>query len=231
VTYASQLTPTSGYTSTTNGSGPRGDYAIVVTGNNVGNAPSYSSSIGGGWDYFAEYSSMSNQTREFVGPFRVSILNIAYQASISFYHLSPNANGWQPREDFAYWEDGLSNQLCVGEKFIPASMVNLDSPTNLQVQWDATFLTPVTFGSTGGVGRFIHPGVQSIKRSLTDYPETLDLDGGATNYNHFVFGGTHPGVCNFLVGDGSVRAVSATVNWELLYFLARVNDGQAVSLP
>jgi prepilin-type N-terminal cleavage/methylation domain-containing protein len=232
VTYVSQITATPGYTSTTNGCGPRGDYAIVVTGDNVGTAPSYSSSIGGGWDYFAEYVSLSNQTREFVGPFRVSMLNVVYNTGLSFYHLSQNANGWSPREDFAYWQDGTSNQLIVGEKFIPTSMVNLGTPTNLQVQWDATFLTPVTFGATGGVGRFIHPGVQSIKRSPTDYPETLNLDGGATpNYNHFVFGGIHPGVCNFLIGDGSVRGVSATTNWELLYWLSRVEDGNTASLP
>jgi hypothetical protein len=46
-----------------------------------------------------------------------------------------------------------------------------------------------------------------------------------------MFGAAHPGVCNFLIGDGAVRTVSNTTPHAVLRNLADVNDGNAVSLP
>ena len=45
------------------------------------------------------------------------------------------------------------------------------------------------------------------------------------------FGSAHAGVCNFLLGDGSVRAVSTTTPHEVLYALSVVNDGETTQLP
>ena len=45
------------------------------------------------------------------------------------------------------------------------------------------------------------------------------------------FGSPHTGVCNFLVGDGSVHGISATASADLLRNLTSVRDGKAVSIP
>jgi len=46
------------------------------------------------------------------------------------------------------------------------------------------------------------------------------------------FGGAHTGVTNFVLGDGSVRAISITTPPDtILYPLTRVDDGLTASLP
>ncbi|MDR1958015.1 MAG: DUF1559 domain-containing protein, partial [Planctomycetaceae bacterium] len=75
-----------------------------------------------------------------------------------------------------------------------------------------------------------------IKRSPNDIPPGAETklnadDGEIINHEHAVFGGIHPGVGQFAFGDGSVQAISATVSFDVLHYLARVDDGQAVSLP
>lgn len=41
----------------------------------------------------------------------------------------------------------------------------------------------------------------------------------------------HPDACNFLFGDGSVRAMSVSTPRSVLLKLADVNDGSAVEIP
>src|SRR5689334_14510289 len=43
------------------------------------------------------------------------------------------------------------------------------------------------------------------------------------------FGSWHPGVCQFVMGDGSVRPIRVTLDLTTLGYLARRDDGQAVS--
>ena len=45
------------------------------------------------------------------------------------------------------------------------------------------------------------------------------------------FGSYHPGVCPFLLGDGSVRALPVTTQFAVLEALSIMDDGIAVSLP
>jgi hypothetical protein len=44
--------------------------------------------------------------------------------------------GWGPRDGFAYWADGASNQLCVVEKHIPQWAVNTKNDSELYSHWD-----------------------------------------------------------------------------------------------
>jgi hypothetical protein len=61
--------------------------------------------------------------------------------------------------------------------------------------------------------------------------------GGSDGNNDYVpwrnygFGSLHPSVFNVLLGDGSVRSVSKTINMTLIVKLSRVNDGEFVILP
>jgi hypothetical protein len=42
------------------------------------------------------------------------------------------------------------------------------------------------------------------------------------------FGSYHPGICQFLMGDGSVRAIPVTIDETTLSLLARRNDGRVI---
>jgi prepilin-type processing-associated H-X9-DG protein len=43
--------------------------------------------------------------------------------------------------------------------------------------------------------------------------------------NEFALGGPHPGTCNVSLGDGSIHAVSNTINGDIFDRLGRRSDG------
>jgi hypothetical protein len=243
------------------GAGPRGDYAIVITAGdfktatnitnngydnfNVYNANGIpTGNITNHWGSFPCYATLSNQTRNIAGPFRTSILHFpstAFYTSATYGldDVFKQADGWSPRDQLTYWSDGISNQLLVGEKFIPAPYVDLKSGTVAERAWDSTIFT----GRPGnwivaGMARFVHPSVPCIKRSPYDIPSnehyvTNATTGAVTGLppNHVVFGGIHPGAALFLIGDGSVHAFPPFTLPSILYALARVDDGKTTELP
>jgi len=42
------------------------------------------------------------------------------------------------------------------------------------------------------------------------------------------FGSDHPGICHFAMGNGSVHAVSVSINTQVLGYMAICNDGQVI---
>jgi prepilin-type N-terminal cleavage/methylation domain-containing protein len=245
------------------GSGPLGDYAAVVTAidtpapssgftltvkNNAGNYFTTNNQV---WWSFACHvdNNLNNVLNNFAGPLRPAVLKFnslfpgwgKAAPNNNWGNPTGSATSWSPRDSFSYWRDGTSNQLVVGEKFIPNGYVE-KSPSYLRgtagaydgnIGWDSTYLNPREQFLTG-VARFIHPGVTSIKRSPYDFPDDVTklVNGnGIPLQNHRVFGGIHPGICQFLVGDGSVHAFPSFIDKELLYFWANVHDGKTVELP
>ncbi len=106
--------------------------------------------------------------------------------------------------------DGLSNTLFVGEKHVPlgglghgwagdSSAYNAD---NLEVN-----------------SRFAGPGYG------LQNPEWNAFDPW---YNYY-FGSSHPGICQFLFGDGHVDAVSAEISQQVLGYLATKAGGEVLS--
>jgi len=45
------------------------------------------------------------------------------------------------------------------------------------------------------------------------------------------FGSAHPGIVNFLIGDGAVRAFPLTTPSRIIGALGTVNDGNNVQMP
>ena len=127
---------------------------------------------------------------------------------------------WRGRDSMSWWEDGTSNQLIFGEKYYAQDEqgVHMNDATWFGVFWRTHQ------GAIRGFGPQYPLARSGMKESTTSE--------GLCYRARFRFGSWHPGVCNFLLGDGSVRSISHTTPSEtILYPLAHVSDGTAVSLP
>ena len=131
-------------------------------------------------------------------------------------------NSCVPRDTMSWWQDGTSNQLVVGEKHIPINRLNVCRLDRWN-QGDCSFLTGND--SNQSVGRNMFRD-HRLARSPNDYDRDHNDDSTVTGYG---FGSYHPGICQFLFGDGAVRSISnATPLNTILCPLAEVNDGQTV---
>ncbi|MDR1959109.1 MAG: DUF1559 domain-containing protein [Planctomycetaceae bacterium] len=127
-----------------------------------------------------------------------------------------NANTWESKDSFSRWVRGTTNQLIFGEKHIPLGILG-DEP----VAWrhDQSFLASTDSGARDwAIGRTVCENRPLARPS--DYSDPQ-------NY----FGSWHTGIVPFLLGDGSVQAVSVTTSGLLLGRMANVSSMEAVSLP
>lgn len=192
--------------------GPQTDYAFVGC-------------RGNGTDQWWQYAEASRTNLH--SPFRCAVLT-NYSTATAWYGTF---DSWLPRDTMSWWSDGISNQLLFGEKHFP-EREGVDYPAGKGMNnnvGDNTYLTAWaggggvvfttrTFDSDGA------PALRHIARSRRD--PTTTADNGVS-----YFGSAHPSVCNFLVGDGSVRSIGCTTDPELLRNYADVRDGTPVTLP
>jgi hypothetical protein len=198
--------------------GPRCDYAAVVTKA----TESY-------WTEFAFLSTRSGATpNDFVGPLRVSVprFNNSSTGNDKYHHSY--IIRWECRDSFAWWSDGTSNQLVVGEKFIPKFALGSDLMNHKR--WDGGYLSVWPSEQIFNVGRFIHRDYRCLVANPND-PGVTSGQLPSNHWGHYGFGSNHTGTVNFMVGDGSVHGISGTISTEVLYNLARVNDGNASTIP
>jgi prepilin-type N-terminal cleavage/methylation domain-containing protein/prepilin-type processing-associated H-X9-DG protein len=118
----------------------------------------------------------------------------------------PVITAWRGRVNFQGITDGTSNTFLVGEKHVPRSKFTIavgdGSVYNGDHEWN--------FARVAGPG---YP----LAQSPTDM----------TNWN-WVFGSYHPGVCQFVMCDGSVRQVPVSISTDVLSNLSARNDGNVV---
>jgi hypothetical protein len=216
-------------------SGPVGDYIATLVGDE--------SLVFRGLYSFQDYLASWYGTEQFINyrydtqsPWYDSSLISGVHSLISFpsHHSQNDANTLQPRNDFSYVSDGLSNYLMVGEKFVPADKIGQCLSQAPEGTWDCSYLaTDYITSYLGKAGRdiFIRGNtLPIIARSNNDYEPTRQGVIYATRIPHF--GGSHTGgVAIFLVGDGSVHSISATISLDLLHYLGNTNDGNPASLP
>jgi type II secretory pathway pseudopilin PulG len=100
-------------------------------------------------------------------------------------------------------KDGLSNTLFVGEKHVPAG--ELRKPA-----WDCSIYDGFNWYCSARAAGPLYP----LARSWND--------------PGWKFGSGHPQVCQFAFGDGSVQAISNTIDPHVLGLLAQRNDGQPI---
>jgi len=112
---------------------------------------------------------------------------------------------WTSLTTFASVTDGLSNTLFIGEKHIQRGLIG-------QVKGDRTIWNG---DSIDVFARVAGPG-----KGLVGNLDT------ATNQR---FGSYHPGICQFVFCDGSVRPIRVTIDPANLRRLAVRNDGEVIT--
>jgi prepilin-type processing-associated H-X9-DG protein len=128
-----------------------------------------------------------------------------------------DASTWICRDKMSWWSSGTSNQLIFGEKSIPLGGLATDE---LAWRHDQNIICATEDdGRNWTIGRGLGESylIRSPTESIADH--------------HQYFGSWHSGVCNFLLGDGSVRGVSVTVPGKILAELARADGNATNSLP
>ena len=124
---------------------------------------------------------------------------------------------WKSQTTFASITNGTSNTVMVGEKFITkASLNGQDEDRSI---FNSQF--------SGPYRRLL--GVKGA------YTFTLVSDANSTEESlpgcKWSFGGPHPGTCNFVWADGSVRSLSVSMNAEELQKVGQRSDGPAPPSP
>lgn len=200
--------------------GPLSDYAVV---NRVKN--------GASWHYIHNHSNFTDCVTKQFGPFRLAIRQV-----------NDDNNSWEPRDPLARWEDGTSNQLIAGEKHIPPNRLGIAKGGDAGAAAQ-NYVADVPYIAAGrwraaGTARNIESVGAPISRPDEHQADGINPVVGkiATKNNNldvgsYGFGGPHPGICNFLLGDGSVRSISVTVPERIVVPLGDVSDGTVVQLP
>jgi prepilin-type processing-associated H-X9-DG protein len=174
--------------------------------------------------YWYQYHDVSLGTdSNFVGPFKASDLTV-----------TNDYTSWRLRTTMAYWLDGTSHQIVLGEKHIPVNNLGKCSnqaammdPGGRQQLIDCSYIDTSNWGreQTHAVNiQYYDPG-QTTNQIVKDinYGENLDLA-------NLGFGSYHPGICNFAFGDGSVMAGANTIHPSIICNLSHVSDGKDASL-
>jgi hypothetical protein len=213
--------------------GPQGDYAIVVfdtawQSTPPGGMARMNTSTGNGVLAPLTSGTYTSYIKEVRSPFRTA--NHTKQTTTVGTSTTTTLT-WQPRDDFSYIPDGLTNQLLLGEKYIPASRIGVLA-FNLAFDGNtlaSSGLIPNTFA------RFLYRYSSSASVLAGTVYLARGIDEAAainpTAYSFPQFGSNHAGIVNFLLGDGSVRAVSTATQPDILEALADGHDGIPVALP
>lgn len=116
--------------------------------------------------------------------------------------------------------DGLSNTLMIGEKHVPLNLFGV-GPHDWSIY--NSDLNELTNGRPAG---------NTVKPN-TKYPMWMwDLSPLASSVHDMrpLFGSYHPGICQFVFGDGSVRGLRVRIDLATLAYLANINDGQTIDI-
>ncbi|MBQ1338071.1 MAG: DUF1559 domain-containing protein [Thermoguttaceae bacterium] len=213
--------------------GPQTDYAIVC------------STDASDYPYNAERASSNNFDKHYhvrvVDP-----LNLNYQkyqrGAFRGAALPSGENryaAWRPRDTFARFKDGTSNQIIIGEKHIPIDGLgrcNNASPSahNWGECHDCSYLSGSITSAAGSIFRTVvqwwsedrtTPG--SLVGAAIDGPFDKLVEDGYAAIN-CALGSWHVSGCNVLFADGSVRYFDQNVAYETVAKLATVDDGNYV---
>jgi hypothetical protein len=233
-------------------------HARLRGGANWGPLTSYAIPIvttDGNWYNYTNNYNKNNQ-ESLCSPFRpitaIALVDTSDNVVLIREQIRIHADGKiEYRDDTAYWSDGTSNQIAFLEKHLPTIDIDSMRPESTasvggyQCEYDAK--------TNGGLGNFstqLHgssmvvtglngsdlisplPAVIAINPNDGAVGDALgDVDNVTKLRQSYGVGSTHTGVFNVLLGDGSVRGLTKTLDQLLLGQLSHTSDGAAVSLP
>jgi hypothetical protein len=183
--------------------GALSDYAVVI-GKEGGNQEN------GSWDYWDRWPSDDKR------PSGCFVASGPCECSGSY----PNSQCW----DCTYYiklkmiTDGLSKMLYVGEKHAPVGFLGSIAARDCSVY--STDEADV-LGRWAGL---LYPLAVSPSETVVD---AANPNPSATGSIIVIsnFGSWHPGICQFVFGDGSVRPLPTSIDSEILGYLADRRDG------
>jgi type II secretory pathway pseudopilin PulG len=225
---------TTGTYSTFGSPGPCGDYAMVACTLNPDATTGW-----GWWDIYRQDNiQFTNNVTNQHGPFRIPILPASFNGAGSTPPRDQDAfMGWIPRDTFSRLNDGTSNQFLFGEKHIPlrtassGDLIGVCSSTDLAFTQDCSYLVTGNRRTSGSTARIYGPtnvGTNAPIEVKINLPRDI---GSNSRDGTYAFGSYHPGICQFLIGDGSIKSIAVTTPSSTLRKLAQVDDGEPVSLP
>jgi prepilin-type N-terminal cleavage/methylation domain-containing protein len=190
---------------------PTGPPALSVSGdinNNGAGLPHVPGALG---DYAANAGSRTQ-----AGTGLLTNNDDSNPANIAAGRVVANGPFWKhsavSRIGFRDIRDGLSQTLFIGEKHIPRDRSDTNPP---------------------GLRGFGHPQDSALyngdHRNYCTTGIGAPLRGPESNSTGVQFGGWHPGICQFVMGDGSVRALAISISPTTLENYAARADGQVIT--
>jgi prepilin-type N-terminal cleavage/methylation domain-containing protein len=187
----------------------------------------YAVSIGDGYEYQGDGGKRSegsnDSTAEDPNNLR-SIPNGAFRSAITLadkcYGFDPDQRligGYKCRLSFKHLVDGLSKTIFVGEKALPGRAADGSEAFGKKSENDNSVYNADFHRTFARYGSDRAPIATS-----RDDQFALNAPGYCN------FGSWHPGICHFLLGDSSTRAVSNTLDVKILARLCNIRDGEAV---
>ncbi len=113
---------------------------------------------------------------------------------------------WSSQTNFAKLTDGLSNTFLAGEKHVPLGH----------------------YGEEPNGDGSIYNGDPLNENAARAAGPANTLARSPEDAYHYQFGSSHPGICQFVMGDGSIRVVQVSVSGTILSRLAVRDDGLPV---
>lgn len=151
-------------------------------------------------------------------------------ASWQPYVTTPNTNqtvitSYLSRTNLASITDGLSNTLLIGEKHVKLGCFGRVGQGQLQGGSTTTTTPGGSLDPCSGDGSIYNKTPWCITRVAgTNMPMARSPSDGVS----LQFGSYHTGVCQFVLADGSVHALSVSMNPATLGMLATRNGGEVV---
>ena len=137
------------------------------------------------------------------------------------------------RHGFEFIRDGTTNTIFAGEKHLREGEFGRCCGGNMDGQ-DGSFMYTIGSWREYGVGRSPRLPLGLGPKDWLNCPSGRPNCNGGCN-TAFGFGSWHPGACMFLMGDGSVTAISNTIsqgpdyNVSVLSALGHTSDGVTLS--
>jgi len=164
-------------------------------------------------DYGSVAATANNQGTLRIGIPSGIVNGVAVSGNTAFNNSGPGARvlSFQSQTILASMRDGSSNTAVIGEKHVrPNSLQGKNEDRSV---YDS--------GVPNAFRRFL--GNLSDPHPLVADPS--DQTGPQVNER---FGGAHPGICQFVFGDGSVRGVRVSTSLDVLTRIGLPADGQTI---